>query len=102
MAAEHALGPMDAIPKGEGRNYAVAGIEIAVFRTHADAVFATQALCPHKSGPLADGLVGGTTLLCPLHERGYDLQTGKGLGNPDCLTCYPVRLAGDGAMFVTV
>ncbi len=101
MPTERTLGALDQIPRGEGRNFAVDGVTIAVFRTHADEVFATQPQCPHRAGPLADGLVGGTMLLCPLHEWGFDLRTGTGIGNEACLTLYPARVA-DGTVHVTV
>jgi nitrite reductase (NADH) small subunit len=91
------------IPEGEGRTFKVAGVCIAVFRTHSGEVFATQADCPHLGGPLADGLTGGTTVVCPLHERTYDLRTGAGLsGEPTKLKVYPAALDQDGNIWVTV
>ncbi len=76
LAGRFDLGPLEQIPLGEGRNFEVAGRRIAVFRTRDGRVFATQAECPHRGGPLADGLVGGGTLMCPLHEWRFDLTTG--------------------------
>jgi len=93
---QRAIGSLAQIPKGEGRTYDVDGTKIAVFHTHAGEAFATQAACPHRAGPLADGLIGGTTLVCPLHERAFDMRTGAGLGNDDCITVYPVELTADG------
>jgi nitrite reductase (NADH) small subunit len=49
---EVTLGPVDLIPAGEGRNFDVAGQRIAVFRSRSGHVFAVQAACPHKGGPL--------------------------------------------------
>ena len=97
------LGGVAQIPMGEGRTFAVEGRHIALFRTHAGEVFATQAECPHLQGPLADGLTGGTTVICPLHERAYDLRTGRGL-NGECthLRVYPVALDRDGNMWLQV
>jgi nitrite reductase (NADH) small subunit len=88
-----ALGPIDQIPVGEGRNFAVNNEMIAVFRTRAGEVYATQAHCPHRSGPLADGLLGATTIVCPLHDRVFDLKSGDGPA-PECLKLktYPVSL----------
>lgn len=86
------LAPLVAIPPGEGREFEVACERIAVFRTRNGRVFAVQAHCPHKAGPLADGLLGGSTLVCPLHSWKFDLSTGEAL-NGDCgLKTYPVRL----------
>ena len=71
------LGPLHAIPPGQGRNFEFAGERIAVFHTRAGEVFAVQAACPHKNGPLADGLVGGNAVICPLHAWKFDLATGE-------------------------
>lgn len=76
---ETKLGPIETIPPGEGRVYAVGGEKIAVFRTRDGSVYAVQAACPHKGGPLADGLVGGSTLICPLHGWKFNLATGEPL-----------------------
>ena len=100
--AEHGIGPATQIPKGEGRNFDIAGRVVAVFRTHADEVFATQAECPHKQGPLADGMLGGTTIMCPLHDRMYDLRTGDVLVGECGIAVYPIRKAEDGNLIVTV
>jgi nitrite reductase (NADH) small subunit len=86
------LGPADTIPLGQGRVYAVNGENIAVFRTRAGAVYAVQAACPHKGGPLADGLVGGTTLICPLHGWKFDLSTGQALFGDCGLKTFPVHI----------
>ena len=105
MTKEYRLGPVSQIPPGEGRTFEVDGRQVAVFRTRQDAVYATQAACPHRAGPLADGMLGETTLVCPLHEYRFDLATGAGSGGCD-IAVYPVRtedrdivltLAGDGA-----
>jgi nitrite reductase (NADH) small subunit len=86
------LGSLEAIPPGEGRNYLVGSERVAVFHTRSGQVFATQATCPHKNGPLADGLVGGTTLICPLHAWKFDLNTGEPLMGTCGIKTYPVHL----------
>jgi nitrite reductase (NADH) small subunit len=97
---EVTLGPISAIPEGEGRNFAIAGQRLAVFRGRDGCVFATQADCPHRQGPLADGLLGGSTLICPLHSLKFDLTTGKAL-NSDCtLRTYPAKLNEAGQVTV--
>ncbi|MGQ0564345.1 MAG: nitrite reductase small subunit NirD [Gemmobacter sp.] len=53
---------------------------IAVFRTAADEVFALEDRCPHKGGPLSEGIVHGTQVTCPLHAWVFDLNTGRALG----------------------
>ena len=100
--AETSLGPVGQIPPGEGRVFSVGGVEIAVFHTRAGQVYAVQAECPHRNGPLADGLVGGTTVMCPFHSRKFDLTTGVGLQGDCDIQTYPVRLTDGGEMWLTV
>lgn len=73
---------VDDVPPGEGRITRAAGAPIAVFRGPAG-WFATQAACPHRGGPLADGIVADRSVICPLHERRFDLATGEPIGH-DC------------------
>ncbi len=63
-----------------------------MFHTRGGDVYAVQAECPHRGGPLADGLVGGTTLICPLHAWKFDLTTGQALFGDCGLKTYPVRV----------
>ena len=72
------VGEVTQVPAGEGRVFAVAGRRIALFHTRSGEFYATQPSCPHKGGPLADGLVGAATVICPLHDRTYDLRSGLG------------------------
>ena len=88
------------IPEGEGRTFDTGGRKIAVFRTRGGRVFATQAECPHRKGPLADGLVGGTTLICPLHALKFDLTTGQALSGECELKTYGTRLTAAGHIVV--
>ena len=74
------LGPLDRIPLGEGRTFRVGERDVAVFRTRAG-VFATDAVCPHRTGRLADGLVGDGKVICPLHGFKFALATGQPIGN---------------------
>ncbi|MEZ7849075.1 MAG: nitrite reductase small subunit NirD [Polaromonas sp.] len=52
------------------------GIDVAVFRNDQDGVFALLDLCPHKGGPLSQGIVFGTSVACPLHNWTIDLEGG--------------------------
>jgi nitrite reductase (NADH) small subunit len=88
------LGNADAIPLGQGRCYVVAGQEIAVFRQRDGKVFATQNLCPHRQGPLAEGLVGNGKVICPLHAHHFDLSSGTGGESAECVRTYAVEEAG--------
>lgn len=94
------LGPLSAIPEGEGRTFDVGGLRVAVFRGRDGAVHATQAECPHRGGPLADGLLGGGTLICPLHSLKFDLTTGKSHNGECSLRVYRTQLAAHGQVLV--
>lgn len=98
-SVRHQLGPIDAIPLGEARVYRVDGREVAVFRCRSGGVYATDAACPHRGGPLADGLVGSHTVICPLHGFVFDLRTGEAPGR-DCsrLVTHRTAVAADGAL----
>jgi nitrite reductase (NADH) small subunit len=97
------LGPVEAIPTGEGRAYVVNGEAIAVFRTRSGGLFATQAFCPHARGPLADGLIGASTVLCPLHAFAFDLLTGRSLGGGCAdLRSFPVAAGPEGEILLQV
>jgi nitrite reductase (NADH) small subunit len=99
---EVTLGPLTAIPPGEGRAFEARGERVAVFRTRGGEVFAVQAACPHRGGPLADGLVGGTTLVCPLHSWKFDLASGTALLGECGLKTYPVRLDESGQIVLSI
>jgi nitrite reductase (NADH) small subunit len=85
--ASRNLGPLDQIPPGEGRAFHVGDERIAIFRTRAGELFALAADCSHRGGPLADGLVGGGQVVCPLHGYAFDLATGEAASH----TCPAVR-----------
>lgn len=99
---EMKLCPLNEIPPGEGRNFSALGEKIAVFHTRAGAVFAVQAACPHRGGPLADGLVGGTTLICPLHAWKFDLTNGTPLMGECALKTFPARVDDSGYILLGV
>jgi nitrite reductase (NADH) small subunit len=85
------LGRIDAIPLGEGRCYVVGNQEIAVFRQRDGRLFASQNRCPHRQGPLSEGLVGSGRVICPLHAHQFNLESGAGGESAECLTTYPAE-----------
>lgn len=87
------LGSTERIPPGEGREYEVAGELIAIFRSRTGGLYAVQALCPHRAGHLADGIMGAGRIVCPMHSFKFELSTGAPMGN-DCgsLKTYGVSL----------
>jgi len=96
------IGPLTQIPPGEGRNFLLADIMVAVFHTRDGAVYATQAECPHKNGPLADGLIDGASVVCPLHDRAFSFTTGEGIGNDCAITVYPTQVDEHGVVSLTI
>lgn len=79
---------------GIGHVVVAGGSEIALFRQGAE-VTAIDARCPHAGGALADGMVCGEVVICPLHLRRVNLRTGNVDDWPSSLRCYPVTIAGD-------
>lgn len=102
VTEEYRIARLSEIPPGEGRGYEVDGTRVAVFRTRSGQVFATQAECPHRKGPLADGLLGGATVVCPLHDRIFDLATGAAIVGECDIRVYPVRVTRDGAIVLAL
>lgn len=81
------------LPRLGSRVVKTATGNIAVFRTADDQVFALRDRCPHKGGPLSQGIVHGTSVTCPLHSWKIDLATGEAQA-PDkgCARHYKVKL----------
>lgn len=84
---------LEDIPKLGARVVVMDTMKIAVFRTASDEVFAIKNECPHKQGPLSEGIVHGTSVTCPLHNWKVDLASGEALG-PDegCTNVFPTKV----------
>lgn len=82
------------IPRQGARVVPGAMGDIAIFRTLDDAVFAVDDRCPHKQGPLSQGIVHGHAVTCPLHNWVIDLASGQAV-SPDegCVRRVAVRVA---------
>ncbi len=81
-----------AIPKNEGRKVVWRGKEVAIFNL-GNEYRAVSNRCPHKAGPLADGIVSGKSVFCPLHNLNVSLEDGHALrGGTGCAKVYPVRV----------
>ena len=67
--------------------------DICVFRNAADEVFALHDRCPHKGGPLSQGIVHDRSVTCPLHAWQVDLASGEAIA-PDSgrARCFPVKV----------
>jgi nitrite reductase (NADH) small subunit len=84
------------IPLREGRTVKLGRREIAIFHLP-ERFLAVDNLCPHNQGPLADGIVKGTTVVCPLHGWNICLESGRAC-KPDVpvsVRTYPTRVTGD-------
>jgi len=94
------IGKLEDIPRQGSRIVNTAHGEIAVFRTVGDQVFALNNRCPHKGGPLAQGIVHGQRVTCPLHSWVVDLATGSAIA-PDtgCAHRYDVQVE-EGVLFL--
>ncbi len=96
------IGVVDQIPRLGSRvvRHPLHG-DIAVFRNAEDEVFALADRCPHKGGPLSQGIVFGKSVSCPLHGWTIGLDSGCAQA-PDegCARRFPVRLEPDGSVWL--
>ncbi|PRY11814.1 Rieske (2Fe-2S) protein [Kineococcus rhizosphaerae] len=90
------------LPVGEGRAYVVDGEQVALFRHRSGKVSAVQAACPHAGGPLADGQIDETVVVCPLHLTAFDLTTGEAAGGEGSIAVHPCRVTADGLVEVSL
>jgi len=74
------------IPLREGRAVRWGNREIAIFNL-GDRFLAVANRCPHRGGPLSDGVVSGATVVCPIHAWKMSLETGKGIHGPSASSC---------------
>ena len=74
------------IPLREGRAVKVGNREVAIFNC-GDRFLAVENRCPHRAGPLADGIVSGTVVVCPLHAWKFSLETGEGVNAVSASSC---------------
>ena len=90
-----------AIPRREGRAITLGGRELAIFNL-GDRFLTIENRCPHRGGPLSDGIVSGCTVVCPLHAWRVRLDTGD-VDRPDssasCVHTFPTRV-DDGVVMV--
>ena len=90
MSAWTVVGHAADVPMLEGRSVRLGDERVAVFRL-ADGWAALGNACPHRAGPLSDGIVADSCVTCPLHARRFDLATGVQVGGTDEVAVYEVR-----------
>ena len=97
-----ALCVLDDIATGLGRAFDVGGRSVAVFRGRDGKVFAVDGKCPHKGGPLADGMLIGERVVCPLHAFRFHGASGECDQAHVCaIEAFPAEVQ-NGTVFVTV
>lgn len=96
------VGGLDEIPRLGARRMCTSSGPIAIFRTSDDEIYALADRCPHKAGPLSEGIVSGKTVTCPLHAWTISLETGHACGPDEGATrTIPVKV-DDGLVFVAL
>lgn len=91
------------IPVRQGRAVSIGNHEIAIFNL-GERFLAIDNRCPHRGGPLADGIVSGTAVVCPLHAWKLSLETGEGVSAASagsCVAVFPTRVE-DGVVLIEV
>ncbi|HEX7776591.1 MAG TPA: nitrite reductase small subunit NirD [Parvibaculum sp.] len=89
------IGDIDDIPRRGARCVMTPLGRIGVFRTQDDRVFAVEDRCPHKAGPLAQGIVHGASVTCPLHNWVISLETGEAQGADEGkVRTFPIKREG--------
>jgi nitrite reductase (NADH) small subunit len=90
------IGHINEIPQLGSRVVKTNSGKIAIFRNSEDEVFALGDRCPHKGGPLSEGMISGRTVTCPLHNWKLQLDTGMAIAPDDgCTNTYPIRIEED-------
>ncbi|SMD01447.1 nitrite reductase small subunit NirD [Primorskyibacter flagellatus] len=94
------IAPVEAVPQRGARLIKTVHGCVAVFRTATDEVFALDNACPHKNGPLAEGIVHGASVTCPLHNWVISLETGVVQGQDEGqVATYPAKVS-DGRIYL--
>ena len=96
------IGRIEDIPRQGARVVRTSQGDIAVFRNASDEVFALRDRCPHKGGPLSQGIVAGKTVTCPLHNWNIRLDSGDAVA-PDqgCAATFPVKIV-EGMIYLSL
>jgi nitrite reductase (NADH) small subunit len=98
----HPIGNISDIPLLGARCVKTPHMKVAVFRTSEHEVYAIENRCPHKGGPLSEGIVHGAAVSCPLHNWVISLETGKALGADEGeVRTFPLRNE-NGQLFIAL
>ncbi len=86
------VGCVNQIGLGQGRCFRVGHHKLALFRLRDGKVYALDSECPHRRGPLAEGVIGRDTVVCPLHGYKFSLTDGHGLDSDFSVASYPAEV----------
>ena len=87
------VGTLSDIPRRGARCVRNGDMVIAVFRSVDDRLFALEDRCPHRKGPLSQGIVHGAVVTCPLHNWNISLKSGEALGGDEgCVPTIPLKV----------
>jgi nitrite reductase (NADH) small subunit len=93
---------LEELPLGIGRAFDIAGRSIAIFRTRGGRVHAVANMCPHRGGPLSEGMLAGDRVVCPFHGFRFGLADGRCEDVEACeVDAYPARVQ-EGWVVLTV
>lgn len=84
------LGPVDKIPSGQGQCFEIGKNKIAVFRSRSGLISAINNRCPHRNGPLCEGIADEQHVICPYHGHKFDLKSGVGSDSGEKVSVYKV------------
>jgi nitrite reductase (NADH) small subunit len=89
------VGALVELPERGARVVRLGNTNVAVFRTGSGQVYALRDECPHRGGPLSQGIVHGERVTCPLHDWVIDLKSGHATGaDTGCTAAFAVRVIG--------
>ncbi len=90
------IGHLSDIPRQGARCISAGGVRIGIFRTADDEIHALEDKCPHRQGPLSQGIIHDGCVTCPLHNWVISLRSGEAQGADEgSVKTYPVRLDGE-------
>jgi len=101
MAGWVHIGSASDIPEGGCKLVEAGGTKVAVFRI-AGALHAMEDTCPHRGGPLSQGMIAGSKVTCPWHYWSFDIATGRNTTSEEIkVKVYPLDVRGD-ELFVDI
>lgn len=97
------VGRLDEIPVRGARKVVWGDRTIAIFRTADNSVYAIEDACPHKKGPLSQGIVHGECVTCPLHNWVISLKSGEAQGADEGrVASFATRVDATGSVLLSV